>query len=971
LKEHIAKVELHFKGRGNHLVKKLRTDKGGEFENKDLQAYEVQKGIQHQFTVSRTPQQDGISEISNKIIIGPANSMLHASNAPKFLWPYAVKAATYITNLLPNKGTHEPGKTPYELWYGFKPSVAHLRVWGCLAYIHVHKDVRSGKLDKRAIPVIFVGYTDSTKIHEFYDPSNKKCYTSRDAVFYEDRRYPYKKKKQSSTKEHHSSEESDYPASYEESFPEGIRDEEDLYPFIYRPNPPPPVNDDKPNESDDDDDNSDDYKPDERQVRRPRMITELATNGQLPTADVNQPRQTRSSRPIPGGFDGNTSYAAIDDGDTSDDEGLIQDLRNPEDDDKCEITPELYSLLVNAGPATMSLALSGKNAQHWKSAIDDELGNLESHHTWNIVDVIPEKIKPITARMVLQEKINADGKISRYKARLVAHGFKQIYGQNYNVAYAPLVTLATIRMIFTYAAVKDLEIDQMDVVGAFLESNLKEEVYVTLPKGCISSDKKGITIDITSKEQVTVKLNKSIYGLKQSAFEWYDNIRGTLIDNGFQGTQHEAGLFYKYVEQRILIIMVWVDDLSIVGTRNDIDEFKRFISAKYTMKDLGPISDYLGMKILRDRTNKSIQLSQRAYIEKFLQRFGMSECHSAYTPMNEKYAELAIVNDNDELADKQNFQEAIGSLNYAAICTRPDIAFAVGFLGRFASKPTKKQRLAVNRVFQYLKHTKHYKLTLGGVNNDTDNDEGIVTYADASFANENYKSTSGIVIYYANSPVLWRSVKQRITAKSTADAEFTAISMAADEALWLQRIHDDLRLGDPRIHDDQRLGDQQLDKSSTTGQPILIYNDNEVAIRNCNLEIHQPLSRHVGIRHAWIVDEVALKRIKVVYVPTTDMKADGLTKALGRNLHEKMTVDVRLTSDGRLTNTKFDDASGSAKAFSTFTTSKKDLPFSASNNEFDGVLQLLFDQKSMKNGMKLIVINLDQLPVLPVLRGPV
>jgi hypothetical protein len=946
LKEHVAKVELHFNGRGNHLVKALRTDKGGEFDNKEVKQYTITKGIQHQFTVPRTPQQDGTTEISNKIIIGRANSMMQAVDAPKYLWPYAVKAATYITNFLPNKGSHgDPDKTPYELWYGTKPSVAHLRVWGCLAYIHMHKDVRSGKLDKRAIPCMFVGYTETTKIYEFFDPSARKFYTSRDAVFYEDRRFQHPKKKSSQHKkdDNPSSGEQDNddndgepPSFYDGMYPKHLRSRRPMF-RTHQSGPPissfggnssePPKKDDPPPPEEDDSSDSDDAGPSEG-PKLPRMLTELATDGVM-TVPIDEPRRTRSTRnAVPGNVDNDLNTKLDDPSNFSD-----------------EIPHEMYGLLVNAGPTSMSLALSGKDAQHWKPAIDDELGNLESHQTWNIVDTpLPPEIKPITARMVLQEKLNADGKISRYKARLVAHGFKQVYGTHYNVAYAPLVTLATIRMMFTYAAIQDLEIEQMDVVGAFLESKLKEDVYITLPKGCISDEKGKIAIDVNSKQLVTVKLNKSIYGLKQSAFEWYDNIRNTMIENGFQGTQHEAGLFYKHFDEqrRILIVLVWVDDLSIIGIKGDVEEFKKFISGRYTMKDLGPISDYLGMKITRDRVNRTIQMDQSAYIGKFLHRFGMDQCHSAYTPMTDKYAELADVDENnDELADTKEYQEAIGSLNYAAICTRPDIAFAVGFLGRFASKPTKKQRMAVNRVFQYLKFTKNCKLSLGGsLSNPIEH--GIITYADASFANENYKSTTGIMIFYEGSPVLWRSIKQRITAKSTADAEFTAIATGIDEALWLQRVHDDLRLNENEM-----------------GKPILVYNDNEVAIRNCNLEIHQPLSRHVGIRHSWIANEVALNRVNITYIPTADMKADGMTKALGRILHEKMSHELRI----RLRDKNNPSANESPNAMKQLQPKiGSEGAFWANNADIGTALQMLFSL----NSTKFLLTNLDQPLMIPV-----
>jgi hypothetical protein len=608
------------------------------------------------------------------------------------------------------------------------------------------------------------------------------------------------------------------------------------------------------------------------------MIKDLAIDGKIPQASVDSPRTTRSQM-VEKGSVGWASFAmALDASHEEDCElaGSPTNLLTQLADTMPIPSPDVFSLLMNPGPATMKEALSGNNAHNWKPAIDEEIGNLEAHQTWDIVMEVPKGIKPITARMVLQEKIDAFGRISRYKARLVAHGFKQIYGQHFNVAYAPLVSLATIRMIFTYAAIKDLEIDQMDVIGAFLESNLKEEIYVILPRGCISDENGRITIDINAsdKKQITVRLNKSIYGLKQSAFEWYDNIHKKLLEYGLLGTKYDAGIYYK--KDPFLVVIIWVDDISITGARLDVDLFKTYLGKQYKMKNLGPILDYLGMKIVRNREKRTICLDQSAYIDKFLRRFGMENCRREKTPMSEKYMELTEENTSDEDTDRKLYQEMIGSLNYAAICTRPDTSFTVGFLGRFAANPKKKHLSAVHRLFRYLRHTKDYGLLLGGSSSTTSlgSLEELTTYADASFANDKYKSTSGISIFLNDSPILWRSIKQKITAKSTADAEFTAISMAADEAGWLSRLGAELGI----IKD----------------RPLKIINDSEVAIRDCNLEQHQPISRHVGIKHSWIIDEVRLGRLVISYVPTAKMISDGLTKALGRILHDKMIRNMRL-----------------------------------------------------------------------------
>jgi len=305
------------------------------------------------------------------------------------------------------------------------------------------------------------------------------------------------------------------------------------------------------------------------------------------------------------------------------------------------------------------------------------------------------------------------------------------------------------------------------------------------------------------------------------------------------------------------------------------------------------------MLVERDREKRTIYLSQGAYLTSVLTRFRMENCKGCSTPMDPK-TKLHKRLEEEEAADKQLYQEAVGCLTYAAITTRPDIAFASGMVGRFSSDPSEAHWAAVKRILRYLHHTQQLRLRLGrgtnwaigGVSRRSGN-APIRVYADADFAGEvdGMRSTSGFIILDQYGTIIhWKSQRQKTVAKSTADAEFNATALAVEEAIWLQKLQRELYGGESeRERESERHGESESeseseDKSEIRGTPLVsVYNDNQACIASLKNGQFKPSTRHVGVRYFWLRELVRNGDVEISYVRTDEMIADGLTKAFERS----------------------------------------------------------------------------------------
>lgn len=421
--------------------------------------------------------------------------------------------------------------------------------------------------------------------------------------------------------------------------------------------------------------------------------------------------------------------------------------------------------------------------------------------------------------MVYKLKRGPNGEIQRYKARWVVRGFEQVDGVDFNETFASVVKPMSYKVLFAIAAALDLEIHQMDVKTAFLYGAVNEEIYVEQPP------------EFNDGTGRYCKLNKALYGLKQAPRIWYRTLATFLKELDFVSLDADDGVFSR----GHYYIAVYVDDLLIIGPDPaEIQKIKEALKLKFQMSDLGEVNYYLGMSIRRDRTNKRIFLSQRAYLEKILKEFNFWEqdrpedqrSKPTYTPM---MGEIEAPGKDflPDALEREWYQRAIGSLMYAMLGTRPDIAYAVSKCSRYMAKPNNSCINAVKRIFRYLRTTIDYELVYEG---DSTTLKG---FTDASWGDdkETRRSTSGYVFSLGSGAISWSSKRQRTISLSSCQAELIGQTQATKEAVWLRRLLKELNTSD--------------------GLPTIIYGDNQAAIALAhNPEFHSK-SKHIEIQDFW------------------------------------------------------------------------------------------------------------------------
>ena len=430
-------------------------------------------------------------------------------------------------------------------------------------------------------------------------------------------------------------------------------------------------------------------------------------------------------------------------------------------------------------PTSLEDAKRRPDWKRWEKAIQDELDALERAGTWKLVER-PRGRNVVESKWVLHLKKDADGKIERYKARLVAKGFTQVQGVDYFDTFAPVARLASIRTILAIAARNGWPIDTFDFHSAFLNGKLDahEEIFMEQPPGFATRDCLIFCL----------QLFKSIYGLKQASRKWYDIICLTFAELGFEKSEADPAVFFIHSGDNLVLLAIHVDDCTITGnSERFIAELKIKLASKYSLTDLGPAAWLLGIKITRNLEDRTLALSQESYIDSILARFNFTDLKPLATPMdpNIRFSKDQCPQTLEEASEMRRipYREALGSLMYCAVATRPDIAFPVGLLSQFVENPGRIHWEAVKRVYRYLCGTRGWKLVYGSTTND------LLGYKDADGASQEHRhAISGYAFLIDGGAVSWSSRKQELVTLSTAEAEYVAATHAAKEGLWLRRF---------------------------------------------------------------------------------------------------------------------------------------------------------------------------------------
>ena len=441
----------------------------------------------------------------------------------------------------------------------------------------------------------------------------------------------------------------------------------------------------------------------------------------------------------------------------------------------------------------------------------------------------------------------------RYKARLVAKGYSQIVGIDYAETFAPVAKFTTIRLLLALSCENDWEIIGMAVKTAFLNSELEEQVYMEIPEG--------VSIPAQSNQpqyppRSVCRLLKSIYGLKQSPRASYGPIHDFFTSNNFIRSESDHSLFINY--EKKVILLLYVDDLVLAAPSKDLIYWIRMkLHNEFEMTDLGDLCTFFGLEIERNRSRRTLHLSQRTYIIKILTEYGMLASNPTPTPAD---VHVRLQKSNTDfvasLVEKQAYQSAVGSLMYVMLGTRPDISYAVSKVSQYSTNPNQTHWTAVKRIFQYLAGTPNRGLYYGIQGNGTG-------YTDADWGSgEDRRSIGGYAFILNGAAISWNSKTQATVALSSTEAEYMALTQAVKESLWLQGILDDLGAR----------------KHLTEMRNISIDNQGAIPLAK-NPEFHAR-TKHIDIQYHFVREHIEKGDIGLTYCHTSKKTADIFTKAL-------------------------------------------------------------------------------------------
>lgn len=510
-----------------------------------------------------------------------------------------------------------------------------------------------------------------------------------------------------------------------------------------------------------------------------------------------------------------------------------------------------YCLLTEDGePSTFHEATRSPDVSLWMAAMQEELEALHKNKTWELVE-LPQGRKAIGNKWVYKIKRDGNDQVERYRARLVVKGYAQREGIDFNEIFSPVVRLTTVRVVLAMCATFDLHLEQLDVKTAFLHGDLEEEIYMLQPEGFAE----------TEKENLVCRLNKSLYGLKQAPRCWYKRFDSYIMSLGYSRLSADPCTYFKrFGDEDFIILLLYVDDMLVAGPNKDrVQELKAQLAREFDMKDLGPANKILGMQIHRDRNNRKIWLSQKNYLRKILQRFNMQDCKPISTPLPINFKLSSSMCPSNEAERKEMsrvpYASAVGSLMFAMICTRPDIAQAVGAVSRYMANPGKEHWNTIKRILRYIKGTSDAALCYGG------SEFTVKGYVDSDFAGDldKRKSTTGYVFTLAGGAVSWVSKLQTVVALSTTEAEYMAATQACKEAIWMQRLLEEL-------------GHKQ--------EKIPLFCDSQSALHIARNPAFHSRTKHIGVQYHFVREVVEDGSVDMKKIHTKENLADVLTKPI-------------------------------------------------------------------------------------------
>ena len=788
-------------------VKKLRSDNGGEYIDEELEVWLREHGILHQTIPARSPQSNGVAERMNRTLQDRARSMLVGAGLGGGFWVEAIATASYIRNRGPVEGL---SKTPDELWSGSIPSVKHLRAYGSKAYVSLEKFKRGGKMGVTKWEGVIVGYPTGSVGYRVWDPIRGKVFNV------------------------------------------GVPDvDENVEAGWWRKGIDGVV--------------IDDLEP----VRFPDLGDDVAAEVEVASQNETLPFLVEDSSDDeaeegdePDGGDEDDSWGPADDAPVHEDPVADGEEEQEESGprhsnrERRGVPPLRFieAFLANGGgadadenPQTVQEALQGEHKEKWQQAMDSEMASLVENGVYELVDR-PKGKKVVKSKWVFRVKTNEKGEVEKFKARVVAKGYSQVEGVDYDQIFSPTVRFESIRQLIALGASKGLEMHQMDVTTAFLYAPLEEEVYMEQPDGTVKE----------GEEAKVMRLLKCLYGLKQSPRQWNLCIDAVLQKLGFRRLKSDVGIYVKGEGDEAVYIALYVDDMFMVGKKlKNIEVVKEGLGREFKMKDLGLAKFLLGIEIRRQE-NGDVLLVQEKYARDVVGRFNMEGSKPVSTPLelgtHLDTSQQPVLDVDKEQMCNIPYRSAVGSLMYLSTCTRPDISAAISELSKFSQNPGAVHWEGVKRVLRYVNATAG-----DGLLYKRGAQVAVWGYADAGHAGdqETSRGRHGYVFLSAGAAVSWRSSMMKLVTHSSCESEYVGLSEAGNEAVHLLQLQEEMGIG---------------------GGSVLMMGDNESSLKLALNPVFHQRSKHIRIKFHSLRDRVEEGLLELCKVDTGLNAADMLTK---------------------------------------------------------------------------------------------
>jgi hypothetical protein len=494
---------------------------------------------------------------------------------------------------------------------------------------------------------------------------------------------------------------------------------------------------------------------------------------------------------------------------------------------------------------------------------------------------MPLGTKTIMSIWTFKRKRFPSGILNKHKARICAHGGMQTWGQNYWETYAPVVNWASVRLLLCIAKIHKLPSKGIDFVLAFPQADLEVPVYMEMPMGFVSADDK-------QRGRYILRLNKSLYGLKQASYNWFEKLRSGLCSRGFVQSQVDPCVFFGDG----CIVLTYVDDVIIIGdTTSKIDNLILSLhdgDEKFAFTDEGSIDKYLGVDI-KKIDDTSFEMTQPFLIERITALLGIDNgrTHDKLTPVGKP-----LLNKDLNGVDRKytwQYRSAIGMLTYLTGSVRPEIQMAVHQCARFNNNPKRSHEQAVMRIGRYLLGSKDR-----GIVFSPDSSKGLEVFVDADFAGmwdpdnasdaDTVYSRTGFTIRYAGCPVFWQSKLQTEIALSTAEAEYIAMSQALRETIPLNTLMKEINGIFPLYVPEPKF-------------VLKVHEDNQSCIAMGQNPKFTPRTKHIAIKYHHFRKHVKTSSnkdgfIQIVYCPTHDQLADIFTKPTTDEIFFKLRKEL-------------------------------------------------------------------------------